>query len=327
MSIDWPRFVAIVRGHRRFLLTSHIRPDCDCLGSELAMDEILQTLGKDVLIVNGHRTPPNLAFLDPQKRIRTLGEGDLADDFRDREVLMILDTSAWAQLGPMGDVVRTTPGKKIVLDHHVSEDDLGAEGFKDTACEATGRLVLDAAEHLRVPLTRTIATALFAAIATDTGWYRFGSTTSDSYRVAAKLIDAGARPNEIYRELYEQDSLGRMRLRGVILSRLQAELDGRLVYTHVLREDFAQTGSLPSDTEDVINMALAVAGTQMAVIMVEQGSGGFKVSLRSRCHVDCSRLAEKFGGGGHRAAAGCSVPGALSEAQGRVLDAVRAALQ
>jgi bifunctional oligoribonuclease and PAP phosphatase NrnA len=163
-------------------------------------------------------------------------------------------------------------------------------------------------------------------VATDTGWFRFGSASAVTYRTAAKLIEAGANPAAIYRDLYEQDTLGRVRLRGVILSRVTTDLGGRLAHTHVLKEDFAQTGSLPSDTEDVINMVLAIKATEVAVIFVEQGSGGFKISFRSRSAVDCSQLAERFGGGGHKAAAGASLPGKLAEVQPIVLDAVRKAM-
>lgn len=327
MSIDWRPFVALVHQHRKFLLTSHVRPDCDCLGSELAMADILEALGKEVLIVNGHRTPPNLAFIDARQRIRAFGEDLTAADLPAVDVIMILDTSAWMQLGSLAEVVRTTRATKILIDHHLSADDLGAAVFKDTGAEATGRLVLDAADQLGVSLTPAIATALFAALATDTGWFRFSSTTSGTYRAAARLIEAGACPADIFRQLYEQDTLGRVRLRGVILSRLQSELEGRLAWTYVASDDFAQTGSLPSDTEDVINTALTIAGTQMAVILVEQASGQVKVSFRSRCHVDCSRLAERFGGGGHKAAAGATVPGPLATARTAVLTAVREALQ
>jgi phosphoesterase RecJ-like protein len=290
------------------------------------MADLLEALGKDVLIVNGMRTPPNLAFIDPRHRIRTLGEDIDASQLQAVEVLMILDTSAFVQLGDMAEVVRTTSAKKVLMDHHVNEDALGAELFKDTAAEATGRLVLDAAEQLGVPLTAATAKVLYAAIATDTGWFRFGSTTAVTYRAAARLVEAGARPQEIFRELYEQDTLGRVRLRGVVLERFESERDGRLVHTYVRQDDFARTGALPSDTEDAINMGLAIAGTQMAVILVEQAKGGFKVSFRSRCHVNCSAVAEQFGGGGHKAAAGAFVPGTLEEAQTKVLDAVRAAL-
>lgn len=327
MPIDWKRFADVVRAHQRFLLVSHIRPDCDALGSELGMAAILEALGKEVRIVNGQATPPNLAFIDPQRRIGVIGQTVQPADLAGIEVALVLDTSAWAQLGPMGDVLRAFPGKKIILDHHVSSDDLGAEGFKDTAAEATGRLVVDAARALGVTLTPAMATPLFAALATDTGWFRFASTTPGTYRCAAELVEAGASPAGIYNALYEQDTLGRMKLRGVILARIETELDGRLAHTYVLKEDFAKTGSLPSDTEDVINSALAIGGTQFAVILVEQQGGGFKISFRSRSHVDCSRLAERFGGGGHKAAAGAFVKGPLAEVQPLILDAVRRAMQ
>lgn len=327
MSVDWRRFVEVIRGHERFVLTSHVRPDCDALGSELGMAGILDALGKSVRIVNPQPTPPNLAFIDPQQRIRAIGVDVAPEELASVEVLMVLDTSAWAQLGPMGDVLRATQAKKIVLDHHVSQDDLGAEPFKNTKAEATGRLVVEAAEHLEVPLTAEIARPLFAAIATDTGWFRFASTTGDTYRYGAKLIDAGARPDEIYAALYEHDTLARLKLVGRILARTESELQGRLIHTAVLREDFAATGALASDTEDVINMTLTVGGTEVAVILVEQQTGGFKISFRSRSAVDCSQLAEQFDGGGHKAAAGAFIKEPFEIAQARVLDAVRAAMR
>src|SRR5215831_15458917 len=113
MSINWPRFVEVIKAHKRFLLTSHIRPDCDALGSELGMAAILEALGKEALIVNGQPTPRNLQFIDPTKRIRAIGVDVQAADLNGYEILVVLDTSAWAQLGPMGDVVRATNAKKI----------------------------------------------------------------------------------------------------------------------------------------------------------------------------------------------------------------------
>lgn len=327
-SINWPRFVELVRSNDRFLLTSHIRPDCDALGSELGMAGVLEALGKKVSIVNGQATPPNLRFIDSDRRLKTLNTDVQPGELQNVDVLMILDTSAWAQLGPMAEVVKASSARKLVLDHHVSEDELGAEAFKNTSAEATGRLVLEAAEHLGVKLTKSIATPLFAALATDTGWYRFGSTTSYTLECAAKLVNAGADPAAIYKDLYEQETLARVKLRGRILSRTQSELDGRLIHTACLKEDFVETGADASDTEDVINLTLAVKGTEVAVILVQQATGGFKISFRSRTpQVDCSKLAETFGGGGHKAAAGAFVKDPWPEAQRKVLDVVRAAMR
>jgi phosphoesterase RecJ-like protein len=329
MPVDWPRFVQRIREHRRFLLTTHIRPDCDALGSCLGMAGVLAQLGKQVRIVNGQATPPNLRFIDPAKQIQAIGVDVqpaelLADGF---DVLMVLDTSAWAQIGPMGDVVRATKAKKIVLDHHESSDDLGAELFKDTAAEATGKLVAEAAGQLGVPITPQIARPLFAALATDTGWFRFASATAETFRVAAKLVDAGAAPSELYHSLYENNTLARTKLIGRILSRTEAELDGKLLHTAALVEDFQATGALPSDTEDVINLTLQVGTALVAMIMVEQQSGGFKISFRSRSAVDCSKLAEQFGGGGHKAAAGAFITGPLDEARAKLLEAIRGAMR
>jgi len=323
---DWSRLAEIIKAHQRFCLVSHIRPDADALGSELGMCGVLEAMGKSVRIVNAQSTPPNLRFLDPGKKINTLGAEVQAADLDDVEVLIVLDTSAWGQLGSMGDVIRNSKARKLIIDHHVSQDDLGAELFKDTTAEATGRLVTDFAKHQGITLTPAVATALFAAVATDTGWYRFGSTTGDTYRCGGALVDAGARPADIYKALYEQESIARLHLVGRVLSRATSELGGRLIYTFVLRSDFSELGALPSDTEDVINTTLQVAGTEVAAIFVELLTGGVKVSLRSRSQVNCSQVAELFGGGGHKAAAGATLPDPIEIVQNKVLDAVRAAM-
>jgi bifunctional oligoribonuclease and PAP phosphatase NrnA len=319
MTLDWDGLLSIIRKHDRFVLTSHIRPDCDALGSELGMAGILESMGKEVVIVNGHQTPPTLTFLDPAGRIRVIGENILGTDVKG-DCLIVLDTSAWAQLGPMAEVMRRFEGTKVVIDHHVGEDDLGAQFFKDTSAEATGHLVTLLAQKAGVPITKSMATALYSAIATDTGWFRFASTTSDTYRVIGDLVDCGASPSSIYGDLYERDTLGR------ILSRIQVENQGQLAHTFVRKEDFVESGALASDTEDAINLALAIMGVKVAFIMIEQLKGGFKVSFRSRCHVDCNELARTFGGGGHRAAAGAFVEGDFNEMQTRVLQATRSAL-
>jgi bifunctional oligoribonuclease and PAP phosphatase NrnA len=324
--IAWSRFVEIVRGHQRFMLTTHIRPDGDAIGCELALAAILRAVGKDVLVCNAFAVPPNLRFLDPHQTFRQLDAEVPAEQLEDREVLIILDTTAWAQLGAMGEVIEKTKAIKVVLDHHVSGDDLGAELFKNSDAEATGRLVVEAADALGVPLTPEIARPALVALATDTGWFRFSSTTADTLRLAARLVEAGAVPDQLYKELYETDSHARLQLIGRALGRAQTELDDRLICTWLDQADFAATGALPSDSEDIINMTLSVGGTEVAVILVEQPEGGFKVSFRSRCSVDCSAIAELFGGGGHKKAAGAFLNETLDSARRKILDAVRAAM-
>ena len=291
------------------------------------MAYVLERLGKEVKIVNPFKLPPNLQFIDPEGKLQGLRAEGTAEWIESADVLMVLDTTAWAQLGEMGEVIRTTRAKKMVVDHHPSGDDLGAELFKDPSAEATGRLVVEAAERLGVDLPPHVAGALFAAVATDTGWFRFASAKAGTYRLAAQLVDAGARPDQIYRELYENDTLARVRLIGRAIARAQTELEGRLIYTWLVRDDFELTGAIPQDSEDVINLTLSVGGTQVAVILVEQQDGSVKISFRSRCDVDCRLVAEQFGGGGHKNAAGATLSGPLSEARAKVLDAARAAMR
>ena len=141
------------------------------------------------------------------------------------------------------------------------------------------------------------------------------------------MIDAGVVPCEVYGDLYERDTLGRLKLRGLILSRTEIELDGMLVHTYVKKEDFAAMGALPSDTEDAINLTMTIEGTKAAVIFVGQLNGGYKLSFRSRCAMDCNEIARIFGGGGHKAAAGGFIEGPLDEVQNRVLPVVRDAVR
>ncbi len=324
---DWSRFVEIVHAHQRFLITSHVRPDCDALGSELAMAAILEHLGKEVLICNAYATPPNYRFIDPQRKIKELGVDVTAEQLDGHDVLIVLDTTAWVQLGTMAEVVRASRAVKVVLDHHVSADDLGAELFKDTNSEATGRLVVEAADALGVELTPEIALSVFAAVATDTGWFRFPSTTAETYRLAARLKDVGVMQDKLYQDLYENDSLARLQLIGRTMSKAATELDGRLIHTYIELADFNAVGAHPADSEDIINMTLAVGGTEAAVILVEQRTGGYKASFRSQCDLDCSRIAGQFGGGGHKKAAGAFINEPLKAAQTKVLDAVIAAMQ
>jgi phosphoesterase RecJ-like protein len=327
MAVNWVDFASAIQKQQRFLLISHVRPDCDSLGSQLGMAAVLEALGKEVRIVNGDPIPPNLAFIDPQNRVEVLGQGVTLEDLQDIDAILILDTSAWGQLGPMGDVIRSLDIPKMVLDHHVSEDDLGAQLFKDPEAEATGRLVVEAAGQLGVELTPEMGVPLFAALATDTGWFRFNSVTEGTYTCAAQLLGVGVKPAEVYRELYERDTLPRLKLRGVALEHISVEKEGLLAHTYLRQEDFANTGALLSDTEDVVNNLFLVDGVEVAVILIEQPNGGVKISFRSRGQLDCSQLAGLFGGGGHQAAAGAFVKGAFEEVSAAVLDAVRQQMQ
>ncbi len=322
MRLDWASLLTLLESRQKFVLTSHVRPDCDALGSELGLAGILAARGKDVRIVNAQATPANLAWIDPSKKIESLACGVKPADLADRDLLIVLDTSAWAQLGAMGDVAKSMRDRVLVVDHHVSEDDICDMWFKDTSAEATARIVYEIGLRLRVPLTPEIATPIYAGLSTDTGGFRFPSVSGESFRVAARLVDAGANPTFVYRELFEQDSLARLRLVGRTLAGATTFHDGRVIFSQVRQKDIKEVGAIPADTEDLINLTLAVKGTELAAILIEQPDGRIKVSFRSRGPVDCSALAGRFGGGGHKAAAGTIIDGPFEAAHERIRVAV-----
>ncbi|MBN1855226.1 MAG: DHH family phosphoesterase [Pirellulales bacterium] len=322
MPIDWTPFTDMVRAGNRFLLTSHMRADCDALGSELAMHQALGSLGKSATIVNGDTMPPHIAFIDPWRRVQTLDLQVSLEEVLNHDTLIILDTSSWVQLGPMAEIVASFAGQRLVIDHHVSESDFGAVVFKDDTAEATGRLVMEAIDALGVDITPDMAAPLFAAIATDTGWFRFSSVRQETFSAAARLVAAGANPLTTFSLLYENNRLARLLLRGRILLAIESFQEGRILLSQATLADFVATGAVPTDTEDVINLLLTVSGSECAVLLVESKSGKTKVSLRSRGNVDVQAIAAQFGGGGHTAAAGVQFPGSLHEAKKAILDAL-----
>jgi len=323
MPIDWAPFVEFVRQPRRLLLTTHVRPDGDGLGSMLALADALQTLGKEVRMVNASTYPPRYAFLDPQRRVRYFEAP--GEEYRDSEAVVVLDTGTWNQLGSLGPFLQGLSVPKVVIDHHLTQDDLGALRLVDTTAEATGRLTHQAIAALGVPLTAEMAANLFVAIAMDTGWFRHSNTTPATFALASELVAAGARPELLYEELFERNSLSRLRLLGLVLERLTVVSGGRVAYTELRRGDYEATGATPQDSEDLVNYTRSVQGVEVGLFFMEQPRGGIKVSFRART-LDVSRVAERFGGGGHKLASGATLDATLDEARQRVLAAVGAAL-
>ncbi|MGP0068571.1 MAG: DHH family phosphoesterase [Isosphaeraceae bacterium] len=328
MSIDWTPLADVIETHDRFLLTTHVRPDGDALGSEVGMAGLLRQRGKDVRVVNTSPTPPRYDFLDPDGTLfEHFGTAVGPDALADREVAIILDLSAWNQLGGMADFIRGFTGTKMVIDHHVSQDDLGAIFLKDTAAEATGTLVMQAIHALGCTLTPEVSTGLLTAIAMDTGWFRHSNTKPSTLRAVAELIEAGAPIDAIYRQLFERNTLGRLKLMGGTLAGMQTDLDGRIAYAKISHHDLMCTGAIPQDSEDLIDFTVSLLGVEVGLLFIEQVRGGVKVSFRSRNGLDCSRLAGQFGGGGHKAAAGATMTGPMADVVDRVLKAGRQALE
>ncbi len=326
MAIDWQPLTDIIHSAQRFVISSHVRPDGDALGSALGLAAILESLGKSVRIINPSATPDHLSFLDPTGRILKIKTDVSVESACECDVHCIVDTSAWQQLQDVGRVLEQTTAKKVVIDHHVSSDDLGALEFKDITAAATGVLIAELATAMQVTLTSEQANVVFTAIATDTGWFRFPNADARTYRTASLLIDQGAEPHLLYRYLYERSSLSRLKLQSLVLGRVELVEEGRLAHTYVERKDFQSTGAHPTDTEDLVNSGLAIEGALAAFILVEQIDGRVKASLRSRSTVNVAAIAETFGGGGHKQAAGAMLHGPMSRAQQDLLKAFRVAL-
>lgn len=323
-SVDWTPFVDLVRRHQHFLITTHVRPDGDGLGSQLALAESLRGLGKTVRIVISSDLPPRYAFLNGQGWIERFQPP--GDPWRAAEVVLVLDTGTWNQLADFGPFLQTLTCPRAVLDHHQTQDDLKALRFIDTKAEATGRLVYEAIKALGTPLTQTAAEALYVALAMDTGWFRHSNTVAATMELAAALIRAGARPDHLYDQLFEQNRLPRLKLTGVVLERLETMAAGRIAFTEIRHGDYAATGATPPDSEDLINYTRSIKGVEVGLLFMEQPRGGIKISFRSRNQINVAKIAEKFGGGGHKLASGATLNASLQEAKNLVLDAVRAAL-
>lgn len=327
MNINWDPLQKLIQSHQRFVISSHVRPDADAIGSEIGLASILESLGKEVRIANTSATPPNLFFIDPQRKAQQLGTAIKPEEVMQAEVHIVVDTSSWNQLSDVGKVMRESSAKRAVIDHHVSADDLGAMEFKDVTSEATGSLIFRLSEAMGVTISPDAAKALYAAIATDTGWFRFPSVSAETMRIAGRLIECGASPQAIYRELYEQGSIARMHLIGRALGRIKLDCDGELAYTTVEWNDFAETGAVPSDTEDLVNECLKVLGTKGAFIAIEQQNRQVKISFRSRVEaLNVAKVAEKFAGGGHRLASGATLPAPFAASVAKALESMREAV-
>ncbi len=248
------------------------------------------------------------------------------DDFRDAGAVIVVDTGTWNQLGDFGPFLRTLDVPKLVIDHHRTQDDLGGARLVDTSAEACCRLICEAIDALGVPLTAGMATHLYIGLAMDTGWFHHAGTRAETFALADRLTRAGANPNELYDLLYERNSLSRLLMLGRVLGRLKPYAGGRLVVAEAYLRDYDETGAVPGDTEDMVNYTRSIDGCEVGVFLIEQREGGVKVSWRSREGVDVSKLAEHFGGGGHRLAAGAIVPGPMEVAREAVVQGTLAAL-
>ena len=325
MAIDWSEMVAMVQRHDRWLLMTHVRPDADGLGSQLALAEAMTALGKKPRVVIASPLLPRYRFLDPERT--TIEQFDANDpSFRDFDAILIMDTGTWNQLDEFGPFMQSMDVPKAVIDHHRTQDDLGGKQFVDIQAEATGRLAYELISALKVPISATMAHRMFMALALDTGWFRHANTTPETFALASELTRLGAEPTKLYEQLFESSNLARLQLIGIALERLQTYAEGKIACTEITLADYKTTGGVPGDTEELINYPRSVEGVEIAMVFIEQPQGGTKISFRSR-NADVSKLAEMFNGGGHKLAAGARTDLTLSETKKQLLEAAEKILK
>ncbi len=306
------------------LITTHIKPDGDACGCVVALCDALRSAGKTVQPLFLSALPGWYGFLLPEKApvlgedvgIEELMKGRLGEF----DLIIIVDAASYSQLGDFAQYLKQNDKPVLVIDHHATSDGIGDVQLVDSTAAATGLIILELFEYAAWPVTENIAQALFAAIATDTGWFQFNNTGSRVYAAAARLTDAGAKPTQIYEKLYHSFSYPRFNLMLAMLGTLELHFDGRFATQHISQQDFERTGTTSADTENLINECHRIGAIEASALFVELKDGRIRCSLRSRGRVDVSKIAQKFGGGGHKPAAGTFLPGPLENAKQLILD-------
>jgi len=301
----------------RVLITSHSAPDGDALGSELAFAELAQALGLEAAVVNRDPHPATLHFLPGLETIRV--QGELSPGFEREFDLGVLLECPGIDRPALAGLERLP---LLNVDHHLENTLYGEVNVVDEDAPAAGEMVLRMAEIAGVAVTPTMATNLYAALVTDTGDFRYSNATPRAFEAAGRLVAAGARPAEIAEALWEQNPARVVRLTAAVLSTLELLAGGRLAVISCDRAMLDAAGAHPEDTENLVNVPRAIQGVRVAVFLKALREGAVRVSLRSRGDLDVQGVARTFGGGGHRNAAGCTVPGTLADARRAVLEAV-----
>jgi phosphoesterase RecJ-like protein len=306
------RVLQEIRVRRRFVVTSHARPDGDGIGSALACGQILRMMGKDAEVVMHDGVPriyQNLPFADRAIQSNTVPENDAV-------ILLECDGVRRTMLEGLEECFL------INIDHHVSGRNFGHINWIDSSVMATAELVFRLARLACIPVDRDIATCLYTALMTDTGSFMFEGTNEQTFAVARELVLAGADPAQCARHIYFGHSTAKMRLLGTALSSLHRE--GPLAWIWVTQEQMTRFGAREEDCEGLVNYALSIAEVQVAIFFRELPDGRYRISLRSKGEVNVSTVAEHFGGGGHKCASGCSVDGPLALAVAQIVERLRA---
>lgn len=319
------RFAQELMSGQRVALSTHINSDGDGCGSEAALARLLGQMGVTAHIVNPTPWPGMYRYLLGDDVHDRSAEG--ADALAGIDRLIVLDISDVKRLGTLASAVRKLPRSPLVIDHHLpGEEPPGPIVVSDVAACATGELIFDFAVTLGLTITPDIATALYTALLTDTGGFRFSNTSPRCHAIAARLLAAGVDPEEMYRRIYASVPVGRLKLLRDALDSLEADVPNGIAWVSVAAGVLEQYGVTSEDLDGIAEYPRSIEGMRLAILFRDLGHGKVKISFRSVRGVDVNALARRFGGGGHARASGALVAGSLEEVRGRVLDEARAML-
>ena len=307
-----------IRTRRRFVLSSHSRPDGDSIGSQLAMAYALRALGKEATVVNADPAPPPLMAFPgvADIHISPRAEGDF-----DAAIIM-----------ECGDLGRTGVSGLdrffvINIDHHPGNTGYGQINWFDAGAAACGEMVFDLVRALGVPLSLEIATHIYLAILTDTGSFHYSSISPRTFDMCRECIEAGVDPVLVARNVYDSNNMGRLKLFGAVLSAMQIDATGRIAIVYLDHEMAREAGGTYEDTEGLINLPLTVKEIQAVVFFKQDEGEQYRVSMRSKGDIDIGAVAKSFGGGGHKNAAGCTVSGAIEALQKTFVEKIEGAIE
>lgn len=311
-----------LRASRHPAVLTHTRPDGDAIGCLLAVRQLCRALHKRCLAVSLDPLAPRYEFLVRSDPLAFWPEPSTARGVAEADLLIVVDTSSVDQLGPAAGQVLRRDRRTMVIDHHVSSDPIGELRIVDPSAAAACLLIAEWFDVLAWSPDPRAKEALFVGMATDSGWFRFGNTDARLMRRAAELIGPQVEPSRIFAQLYNQDSPARVRLLGAMLDTLELHADRRLAIACITREMLGRSRAGLGDTEELVQELYRLGGVMAAALCVELADGLTKVSLRSRCPLDVAAIASRWGGGGHRPAAGARVPGPLDEVKREVIEAM-----
>ena len=306
-----------LKSHNRFVVMSHVRPDGDALGCEIAMGLCLKQLGKDVTVWNQDGMLEKYSFLPHSEIVTTPPSAPV-----DFEVAVALDTAAQDRVG---DCLQAAGNVKlwINIDHHISNNHYGDLAYIDPAAPATGQILYELIRRQGLPFDRDIAENLFVAISTDTGSFQYPNTTARTFEIGAELVKAGVNVGRLSQQMYESYPRRRIELLRELLNVLRITCDGRVASFALTRETARKVGAFPEDNEGLIDYIRAIEGVIVAAFIEELPEGKVRISLRSKeTAVDVCKICAQFGGGGHTLAAGARTRGGIAEVEEKVLAAI-----